>query len=182
MKPAYLWAIERVDAEGEPAPHGEFVKLGLRRPGEVSALIIDRLDAEALGDCIRAIMAGQPLPGELEPLRCEACGKPVAEGAKAYQARPGGGRCLICEACAPTVSQETSGILQLLELGTTPKGFTGRSEARAWVSRVRGMYHGQVKRLSPVASRPLPPLESDLEFKEPPASARVIEEEDKTDD
>lgn len=179
MKTVFLWPIERVDAAGEPSPAGDFIKLGLRRPGEVSAICIDSLDAAALADGLQRLISGRAPGGELAALACETCRKPIDAGAHAYQAKPGGGRCLICEACAPTVAEEVADIIRRLSLsgGSPLPGFERRAEALAWVNRVRGMYHPQAKRLAPIVPLALPPLEADLFFKDPPATAREVTEE-----
>lgn len=182
MTAAYLWAIERIDADGEPNRGGEFLKLGLRRPGESGTLWIDRIDAEALADGIRALLDGRPAPGDLAPMACETCHKPLAAGDFAYQVRPGGARCMVCQACAPTVAEEVQAITQRLNAGGLPAGFVGRSEARAWVNRVRGVYPMRVKRLARVFPLEVPPIESDLEFKLPPPTAREVEAEPLEDD
>lgn len=184
MKSAYLWAIERIDAHGEPDAAGGFVKLGLRRPGEVTTVWIDRLDAEALVDTIRALLAGAPV-ADLAPALCERCRRQVAPGELAYQSKPGGARCLICQACAPTVAEEVEAITRALEAPgarLAPDGFKARADAVVWVNRVRGAFPLRVKRLSRVLPLEVPPAESDLEFKEPPETARVIEEETPEDD
>lgn len=186
----YLWAIERIDGEGEPAPAGEFLKLGLRQAGEVRAIWVDILDAEALAATISALMKGAPPPGALVSTACEQCRKPIAPGAPAYLFKPGGGPCLKCEACAPTVSEEVAGIVAYLSsiaggnpgagalASARPAGFRDRLEAAAWVARVRVQYPAQVKRLAPFKPPADPQIENDLQFKEPPATARLITESD----
>lgn len=182
MTAAYLWAIERIDADGEPNRAGDFLKLGLRRTGESGTLWIDRIDAEALADGIRALFDGRPAPGDLAPIACETCRKPLAVGDFAFQVRPGGARCMVCPACAPTVAEEVGGIISCLDAGGLPAGFRGRSDARAWVNRVRGVYSMRVKRLARILPLEPPAIESDLEFKEPPATAKEIEAEPLEDD
>lgn len=185
MKAAYLWPIERIDAAGEPDKSGDFVKLGLRRPGETSTIWIDRFDAEALVEGIRAILAGMPAPGDIAPTACERCARDVAVGEYAYQVKPGGARCLICQACAPTVSEEVAAIMRALEAPGArlpPDGFKSRPQAIAWLNRVRGTYNPRVKRLSRVLPLEPPAIETDLEFKDPPETAIEVKEEDFEDD
>lgn len=170
---AYLWPIERVDGAGEPSPAGEYLKIGFRHGGEVKAVSIDILDAEAFVAGVRTLIAGQRVPSAwTQEHACEVCSRGVGPGELAYQSKPGGRRCLICEACAPTVAEEDAAVLKAVQAGVLPDGFRSRAEAISWRAGVRMAFSLQVKRLSPLA--PPPVADPALAFPEPPATAKPI--------
>lgn len=174
---AYLWPIERVDGAGEPSPVGEYLKVGFRQAGRVEAVWIDVLDAEAFAAGIRNMIAGQAVPSAwTQEHACEVCSRAVGPSELAYQSKPGGRRCLICEACAPTVAEEDAAVLKAVQVGVLPEGFRTRSEAISWRAAMRMAFSLQVKRLSPLA--PPPVADPALTFPEPPATAKPIEEVD----
>ena len=129
MSAAFLWPIERVDENGEPTPGGPFLKFGLRAFGESRTIWLDALDAEAVAEAIRDLLGAGPLADKLAPFRCEACGLGLAIGEPAYQSRPGGGRCLICRTCAPTIAEEDNRLCESLRTGQLLAGFASRNEA-----------------------------------------------------
>ena len=178
MSAAFIWPIERVDENGEPAPAGPFLKFGLRAFGESRTIWLDALDAEAVADAIRDLLGGGPLADRLAPFRCEVCGLGLAAGDLAYQSRPGGRRCLICRTCAPTIAEEDNLLCENLRGGRLPPGFASRNEAIAWRARIRAAYATSAKRLSPITA----PAAEELIFPEPPPSARLITEESEDHD
>ena len=168
---AHLWPIERVDGDGEPAPAGEYLKIGFRRFGDVTTAWLDVLDAEALAVGILALIARAEAEPKAPSMLCQGCAAAVLPGSPAYRHRPGGEACLVCEACAPTVAEEDAGIAAALEARVVPKGFANRVEAVTWRAKLRAAYSAQAKRLEPLVID----VAHDLAFPEPPASAVEVD-------
>lgn len=173
MKPALLWAVERIDAEGEPDPSGEFLKIGLLENGARRSIWLDLLDAEAFADGIQALARGAVRAGLPDGI-CEGCARAIAQGAPAYQSTPAGKRCLMCQHCAPTTGEEVDGINSAIRAGRQPEGFVSRADAIAWRARVRLAYDMGAKRLAPL---PAAMFATSIEFPDPPATATIKTEE-----
>lgn len=161
---AHIWPIERVDAHGEPAPSGEYIKLGLRYDGPPVALWLDLLDAEALAAGLSALIAGKLPSGRGAP--CNGCRKPLGPGDLVYRFGPGGQPALLCEACAPTVAEEEVAIARALVAGELPPGFDTRAQAATFRAMLRVSHNAQTKRLAPLTEA------ATVEFPEPPPTAR----------
>lgn len=174
MKTCFLWPIERIDANGEPDPAGGMIKIGLRAEGSKRAVWVDLLDAEALADGIRALIAGRKVEDPITACTyCTDCRAGIELGEACYQKTPGGLDAMLCEECAPTVEEESHGLVAELEAGEIPKGFKSRSEVISWRAFARLGYPGHAKRLTPLVTL-APDLA--LEFPEPPARARPGED------
>jgi hypothetical protein len=160
----YIWPIERVDDAGEPSPSGDYIKVGLRHAGELSAIWLDLLDAEALAAGLSALIAGKLPHGKGAP--CNTCRKPLGPGDLVYRFGPGGQPALLCEACAPTVAEEDTAIARALVAGELPPGFDTRAQAATFRAILRVSHHAQTKRLAPLTEA------ATVEFPEPPPTAR----------
>ena len=102
---------------------------------------------------------------------CNQCGRCSLPGDMIY-APPTPSGALLCETCAPTVAEEDSAIARALDARQVPPGFASRVEALTWRAKLRASHNPQLKRLERLQRSPA----ADLQFPEPPSTARQIEE------